>query len=538
MRKALLLFAAFALSICAWAQWPSSTDKAVQISLPGQSDYGCQTAFSPDGVTYVVKIVPQRPGEAGLTVLSYRLYALDKDGVLLSPAEGYDIATENNKSWTAVNSQLYVDKDGNAIVMCCDSRNAREYSDEQGYTIYKVNPKGEVIWTADLDKGNVYYLPVSINCVEDTDGNYLFAYTPYTTIEANAVPPLLLEKLDKNTGATIWTRKMEHETRPYAYPHLVASNNNQSLLFYLYTSNQYVYAKMLDKDGNDVWDSDARVYRGGFGSIPAHVTIKSFEGPDGGGLFTWRDDRNYEDVYASYASYIKADGSYGFPGETDALKVCYDDFQSRNSADIAWSEQHNCFYAALQIFNQAYQNYQGLYVQKISKEGELLWGPNGLALEPLEEQSIYNDPIVRIDNEGNPVVFYMKTTDIYTYQTNDIQQCAVKLDKDGNKLFSEEVTFDTHKSYKTSLAVSQLIDNKYWVVAWSDNRFGEMDYGSNNMMATRFNVDGTIGDPESGIHAIEAGATSDDAYFDLSGRRVSQPSKGIYIRNGCKTVVR
>ena len=538
MRKVLLSLVAIALSIGAWAQWPSSTNQAVQISLPGQSDYGCQTATSPDGITYVVKIVPQVSGEAGLTTLSYRLYALDKDGVLLSPADGYDIATEPNKSWTAVNSSLYVDRDGNAIVMCCDSRNASKGSDDQGYIIYKVNAKGDVIWTSDLDEGKVYYLPVSINCVQDTDGNYLFAFTPYTSYEETAVPPLLLEKLDKDTGATIWTRKMEHETRPNAYPHLVASKDNQSLLFYLYTSNQYVYAKMLDKDGKDVWDSDARVYRGGFGSIPAHVTIKSFEAPDGGGIFTWRDDRNFESVYSSYASYIKADGSYGFPGETDALKVCYDDYQSRNSADIAWSEQHNCFYAALQIYNQAYQDYQGLYVQKISKEGELLWGANGLTLEPLEAQSIYNNPIVRIDNEGNPVVFYMKTSDVNTYQTNKIVQCAVKLDKDGNKLFSDDVTFDSYKSYKTSLFVSQLIDNKYWVVAWSDNRFGKTEYGSDNMMATRFNVDGTVGDPESGVHAIDTNTTTDGAYYDMQGRRVAQPSKGLYIRNGRKTIVR
>ena len=35
-----------------------------------------------------------------------------------------------------------------------------------------------------------------------------------------------------------------------------------------------------------------------------------------------------------------------------------------------------------------------------------------------------------------------------------------------------------------------------------------------------------------------AGQTGDDAYYDLQGRRVAKPRKGLYIRNGRKTVVR
>lgn len=538
MKKILLTFVAIALGVTVSAQWPTNTNEVSVISLPGQSDYGCETATSHDGITYVVKIVPQHGDEAGRTVLSYRLYILDKDGVLQSPTDGFDIATEPNRSWTAVNNSLFVDRDGNAIVMCCDSRNADENSTDQGYIIYKVNPQGEILWVSDLDQGRIYELPVSINCAQDTDGNYLFAFTPMSYDEESATP-LRLEKLNKDSGETIWARTLSHETRPYAYPHLVASTDNKVMLFYLYTSNQYVYAKMLDKDGNDVWDSDTRVYRGGFGSIPAHTTIKSFEGPDGGGLFTWRDDRRNEGTYASYASYIKADGDYGFPGETDALKICYDDYQSRNSADIVWSEQHNCFYAALQVFNQAYQSYQGLYVQKISKDGELLWGENGLTLEELDEKNVYTNPIVRLDNEGNPVVFYMTDKNINVYQSNTVKQIVVKLDKDGNKLFDSDVTYDTYPSYKSSLYVSNLIDNKYWVVAWSDNRFGSIEYGSDNMVATRLNVDGTIGDPESGIHTIQPSSSSADSpIYDLTGRRVTHPVKGVYIQNGKKTVMR
>lgn len=45
-------------------------------------------------------------------------------------------------------------------------------------------------------------------------------------------------------------------------------------------------------------------------------------------------------------------------------------------------------------------------------------------------------------------------------------------------------------------------------------------------------------DPTLGISGVEADNNTDAPIFDLSGRRVSQPSKGIYIKNGKKFVIR
>ena len=106
-------------------------------------------------------------------------------------------------------------------------------------------------------------------------------------------------------------------------------------------------------------------------------------------------------------------------------------------------------------------------------------------------------------------------------------------------MFDSDVTYDTYPSFKNSLYVSNLIDNKYWVVAWSDNRFGRIEYGSDNMVATRLNIDGTVGDPESGIHTIQpTDSPADSPIYDLTGRRVTHPVKGVYIQNGKKTVMR
>lgn len=54
----------------------------------------------------------------------------------------------------------------------------------------------------------------------------------------------------------------------------------------------------------------------------------------------------------------------------------------------------------------------------------------------------------------------------------------------------------------------------------------------------KFNFTYSANDP-SGIEAIDNGlSTNDKMYYDLQGRRVTQPSKGVYIVNGKKTIIK
>ena len=50
-----------------------------------------------------------------------------------------------------------------------------------------------------------------------------------------------------------------------------------------------------------------------------------------------------------------------------------------------------------------------------------------------------------------------------------------------------------------------------------------------------FDLDGNV----TGIKAIDNGQlTIDDAVYDLQGRRVSKPTKGLYIVNGKKVIIK
>ena len=45
-------------------------------------------------------------------------------------------------------------------------------------------------------------------------------------------------------------------------------------------------------------------------------------------------------------------------------------------------------------------------------------------------------------------------------------------------------------------------------------------------------------DVENAIQGVQTVQTENNATFDLQGRRVAQPTKGLYIVNGKKTVIR
>ena len=49
----------------------------------------------------------------------------------------------------------------------------------------------------------------------------------------------------------------------------------------------------------------------------------------------------------------------------------------------------------------------------------------------------------------------------------------------------------------------------------------------------------TDSDPKpTGINAVEASVNDKGTIYDLNGRRIEQPTKGVYIKNGKKYVVR
>ena len=57
----------------------------------------------------------------------------------------------------------------------------------------------------------------------------------------------------------------------------------------------------------------------------------------------------------------------------------------------------------------------------------------------------------------------------------------------------------------------------------------------NSSLARSLNV--VFADEATGIQTVQSEGVAVDGYFNLSGQRVSQPTKGLYIVNGKKILV-
>lgn len=513
MKKQILLTLTVALcSLTAAAQW--ATDE-IRVTPLNQTDYGREVQTTEDGTTYITTIVPR-----GDNILSFRLQIVDKDGRAKFPEDGLEVSAERNRTWVAVNRKMFIDRDGNAIMAVSDSRNAPAGTQDQGYTIYKIAPDGTSLWPegVDLAGGKTYPGTAAMNIAQTTDGGYVFAYETY----GDDVSDVRVEKLTAD-GRQAWDSQLvlADETRNYAYPYVVDAGDNQVMLVCLAGTNQDIMARLIDFDGSSVWAEDTKVYQGGFDDIPAWTYVAVRPAPGGGAFVSWRDDRLYEGSFSNYVSYVKNDGTLGFPGGTNALKISYADDYSRMDPDLVLDEADGCLYAVYRQFIQGSQSYCGIFMQKISLSGELLWGPEGKAIIDIQNERAVGFATAQLSGDGGVTMFW---------QTNDptgkdTRSYAMKYDKDGNAAWSAHLEFATVKSEKSDLQSSALIDGKYWITSWEDCR----DYDGvepSCLYMQRINADGTAGLPApSGITGITAAAGPSTVY-DASGRTVGRIAAG------------
>lgn len=513
MKKRILLSLAAALCcLASVAQW--STED-IRVTALDKENYGREVETTSDGTTYIVSVTPE-----GNSILSFRLQIVDKDGRMTLPEEGLVVSNERNRTWTATNRVLFVDRDGNAIIAVFDCRNAQPDVDDLGYTIYKIAPDGTSLWPGgvDLNGGRTHSSAAAMDITQTTDGGYVFAYESY----GEELSEVHVEKLTAD-GEQAWTEQvvLADETRKYEYPYVVDAGDNQVMLVYVAGTNQYVYARMLDFDGSSVWEEDTKVYQGGFDDTPVWTHLNVQQAPGGGALVSWRDDRLNSGSFCNYVSYVKNDGTFGFPGGVNALQISYAEDYSRMNPDIVIDEANNCLYAVYRQYSQGRQSYCGIFMQKISLDGELLWGPEGKAVVDMQDDVSVGYATAQLSGDGGVTVFWQTNA-----QTGgDVHSYAMKYDKDGNAVWTAPAEFSTVKSEKTDLRSSQLIDGKYWIVSWDDYR-DDKDYGVSCLYMQRINTDGTVGatDP-SGIQAVKAEGGAATVY-DTAGRSVTRIEAG------------
>ena len=512
MKKILLLAAGMAVGGMAFAQWSNSMEDPVNIFPTGTTSYATEVSVSPDGSVWAIMYHPNTAnaeGEADIknVVYEYVLQHFDKEGNAQFEGDGILISDYNNISYTVVNNYLWVDRDGNAIVSVADSRNST--GSGRSYTVYKIAPDGTMLWGEDgvalSDAAAPSDLSACMRMVQIEDGSYIFAWTEIK----NEDQCIKLQRLNKD-GKALWDlSKMTINDGQTSYPYLVNSGSNTFILVYARSASQVIYARKLDFDGEQVWGKDTRIYRGGWGSIPIHTLLDVKPSGNGGVIVGWTDDRNNTNIETAYMSYVTSDGELGFAGQSDEAdtKLTYDDWRCFN-LKITPASDGSGFYAIWRRTN-ADQNFQGVSMQKVSLDGELLWGDDAQDIFPYEQTSLGYLSIQPAE-DGGACAFFQQYSDYY-----DQHGFAARFDTDGNFVWPDKMILVTQNHRQASNLSSQPYGEHSWLLNWCDGGTGPDDKESTYVMEL-FNDNGTFGLEDSGVNEV----SMENEQIKISGNEI------------------
>lgn len=532
MKKQLILSALFCVALSMNAQWPTSLEGEPVQMTPDLQDYGDETVTNCHGVTFNVQYVAKH-GTSGIDDMEYVISILDKDGHNVTPLEtGKGLGVFKNRSWTAYNNTLYCDRDGNLLVGANDCRNNPDPKTASiGYTLYKISEKGEILWQVDLADKKVFPLTTSFGVVQDAAGDYICCYTSPDTAATTNYTYIEIEKISKD-GKSLWRNKLHDPEFNYIYnyPYIVEGPEGDVVMVYAYGSNQDLYASRIStKDGSQVWKT--RFYRSGFSTSGSAIWNYVRVCSDGkGGVFTlWMDDRANDGYWQSYVNYVDAEGKIAYPNKMNGVKVAYNDEDhagfSHAYMELCHSEKEQCVYVALRCYDSGTSKTNGVIVQRINDDGEIVWPSEGIFVETPTEGLAIANPQPQVAPDGGVVVFYQTGDTMSQYGGKNNR--AAKFSPDGTLDWSMKT--DHYFTYKTSLCSSGLIDDNHWVITWEDQRKLKMSTAGNYpRYAVRINADGTFGDTE-GIQDASLVSYEGAQYYDITGKQLLAPTKGLNI---------
>ncbi len=453
------------------------------------------------------------------------------------------VADYPSRTFTTTGQILFVDRDDNAIVAVRDERyNTGVNGAEESYSVYKISPEGEFLWGNDgiaLDGDNVYNYAISMNICQMADGSYVFAWTHTYEVDASRNFALEMQRISPD-GEMLWdpeTVRLYQEGGNFQYPFVVDGGNNQVIMLYAKGTSCDFYARKLDFDGTPVWSEDTRVYNGGWGTVPPWTLIEVHPTGDGGFIFSWYDDRYFTQIESAYIAYVKSNGELGFSVD-NGQRVGYADWRQMRLTSY-YDVATDAFYALWAEFS-ASQSWARLMAQKITKDGELLWGEEGVELKPME-QTNYSYTSIQNSVNDELAFFYMRAYDI---SAQNVEAFVTTVNKNDTTIRREsEFTKGDRISAKSELETLPLHDGKYWIAKWNDQGCEEDEINKDRLMIQRINVDFTLGNPnaDEAVEGVQADADAfvalatlveNEAMFATNFATATQATLAIYDING------
>jgi hypothetical protein len=432
----------------------------------------------------------------GVSNYDINLQRLDYGGNALWQEDGIIVSGHEQETWVT-DFDMKTDNDDNAVIVFNDIRNGN-----WDVFVYKVSPEGEQLFGVDGQAaGDSPMADMTPRVCVTSDNSIIIAWMR----EAGEYLNIVMQKFDSQ-GNKLWEgngRELSVAGASVKWPYLQPTDDGGFILGYFVESGPYwapdklMYAMRYDYDGNTLWNEPTELC--GDTGITAWDDFKAIPDGNDGLIAFWQDDRDNNTLFNSAVQHLLADGTLAFPADGIEVAVTHEyhhyyDYATGLTSDgdimVFWAQA------------DANQNYNGLIGQKISSEGERLWGEGGLELIPMNSSFRFIQATA-FDNDTSFIV--------YEDATNYDNYLVKAIDKEGNEVWNEDTWLSVSASSKMHPVGTTMVDDQV-VISWVDEQNSERSVKAQNFLS-----DGSLGQVETGIRQTQPLQN----VLNLSGNRLT-----------------
>ncbi len=377
-------------------------------------------------------------------------------------------------SWVTDYS-LIIDNENNCVLAYNDYRNDTTNT-QQDICLYKISQDAEFLW------GNN---GISFVIEEEYDFFPRLLLTPSNSIIvawSNYNYYFTLQKISAE-GNLLWGENgiIFQDSPPtirYQNPLIVNAENENVFVIWTYETGNYmypekdIYLQKLDENGNTILTEPTIIYD--LSDIPIYVCPVAVPDKKYGTYITWYSF--YQNVLNTYISHVDSLGNLTMPLNGVAMQN-NSDF-SRTYSGIAVDNNNN----AVVFWKQSDLNQSefGIFGQKFSSNGDLLWQNNGINFYELSVISIYG---IFAEQVGNDFLLFFEDNSIDN--NTQIKSTEKYINSFGGVVWEKIIT--DYPSNKADFCYSNNV-NKQVIAVWYDGRTDYDNLFTQNIFAYSVNL--------------------------------------------------
>jgi hypothetical protein len=510
----LIAFLLFSFSFKINAQW--SSDPATNLSV-------CDTT----GEQALAKIESTSDGGCYISWFdtrsgSYNVYLqrLDPAGNKLWAPNGLLVSNNAQDTWIT-DYDLLVDDNDNAIITFSDIRNSGNLNP----FVYAISPNGDFLWGANgIDLNPTADFQANPKLAKTDDGNIVVAW-----IIAATRYQVGLQKISP-AGAKLWGTNpiiLQSTTEGFNYPDIVTSDSGGVIVFHTVTTGTFpaqtvkLRTKKISSTGTISWDVNIQ----DIGKIAAFTVPKVYSDNNNGGLISWHDDRDNNNLQSAFVQRVSSNGLIYFPvnGSEASLKASRHKFNPVCAFDNATNETY-----VFWMETEPDQNQNGISGQKFSSNGTRQWTDDAKTFKELSVP--FSTSISSLNSEmgnGRAYLFYLEGS---TSGTNDKVE-GFACSSNGDFVWTGNFTILSNPTSDKLQMVSTVDVYKNCKLAWGDGRLDGA-----GIYAQDISPDGQLGNSVVPVELVSFTANVSNNSVTLNWITASElNNSGFDIERSCHT---